>query len=787
MPTLLLKSWRDLRVRRWQTLGLLLLVATMVTAMAGASRAGHMLDNTREVHQRELALADLEICCSPTLPGLLDRVRGVEGVAAAEEAMVLSGVLHIAGADALPATVRVLPEDAPVINRLRLLEGHYPRAGEQGVVLDRSLPTVLDVKVGDTVALEIGGRREDLPVLGISVSPDYIVFPCHAEYLIPLPGTVAALGLAAASAPSFENTDLVDSLRFRFTKGSDPEALQERLLEELGISPMAVIPRADAPDYRSTAMIIRFFDIYLPAGLLVLITVALTLLVLTLQRLVRSHASQIGVLVATGHRPIHIAASYLLLPFVAGVGGALLGAVLHGFYGRFIFDSYVNGVGFAPLRDPGPGPEIIIASVGCLLLAAAVAFGLALQTARRCPLRLMRPAPGPARRFAPLAHLFAAMRQLLSLPLSIVLGFTYLSRRRWASAATIICLALNLALVVAFIYVHVTHVVETEASVGRIGLDATVHFSKPIDDADLPEVARRVGGVAEPMINANLLIEFPRTRLLYRTFCLSPDSWVRNLPLIRGRPLQDSAANELVIDQWVSDSYDIDVGDSVSIYPSYSAPESTAFQVVGVFAGASQGMLILPLEAGRTLLNLPGLATGLSVSSDLPPELLVETLRGLPHADSVQSLAIARAKVSETFAGLERVLAVAVLMAVVVAVLFLALLAALDAADRAPDLAVLRALGWRNRSMLVLCVTEVAARGWLAFLLAIPIAPWIALWLIEQLRQANRYRMDLASPPWALVAVGAACLLLVPLGALPAWRAARRMSPGAAMRILARE
>lgn len=784
--TLLLKAWRDLRVRRWQTAGLVLLIATLIVATAGVSRAKHMLIHTREVYERDLVLADLEIRCSPTLPGLLDRIRDVPGIAAAAEAMVLPGVLRWQGADPLPAVARVLPEVQPRVNKLRLIEGHYPEAGELGVVLDRSLGSVFGLQPGDTVELELGGRRKVLPVLGIAISPDSILFPAHSEFLLPLPGTSAVLGLSSASAPFFENTDLVDSLLFRFEPDSDPEALQALLLERLGVSPMAVIRRTEAADFRTTAVIYRFFDIYLPPGLIVLTLVALTLLFLTLQRLVRSQAAQIGVLVALGYRATQVAAGYLLLPLIAGVGGVLLGVVGHKIYAQFIFDSYVLGVGYAPLVDPGPGWEIVASSLISIVLAAAIAFGLALYTARGCALRLMNPGPANGHRIGLLARSCAALGRSLRIPLSVALGLRYLTRRPWMSAVTILCLALNLGLVVAFHYVHVTHVEETDASLGRIGLDATMRFSEPIDDAALAEVASRVNGTVQPTISAHILCEFPSRRVLFRALCLTPDGWIRGWPMVRGSKLTDSAAHELVIDQWISDFYHIDVGDSLAVYPHYSAPESTTFRIVGILAGATQGMLVLPLEAGRELLNLPGLALGLDVASDLPPAALLEELRQIPHAHSVQSLAIARQKLGRTFAGIERVLIAATLMSIIVAILFLALLAALDTAERAPDLSLLRAIGWRDRSMLVLTMTEVLARGWLALLLAIPVAPLIGHWLVDQLCAANRYRMDLVTPPWGFVTVGAVYLLLIPLGALPALRVARRANMAGTLRLLAR-
>ena len=132
-------------------------------------------------------------------------------------------------------------------------------------------------------------------------------------------------------------------------------------------------------------------------------------------------------------------------------------------------------------------------------------------------------------------------------------------------------------------------------------------------------------------------------------------------------------------------------------------------------------------------------------------------------------------------------LILALLMAILVAVLFLGVLAALDTTERAPDFAVLTAVGWRQRSILALCLTEVMTRGILALALAVPLSPLLAGWLLDRIAAANHYRMQLATPVWLFVAVAGAALLLMPLGALPAVRAARRVTPARALRLLATE
>ena len=59
-------------------------------------------------------------------------------------------------------------------------------------------------------------------------------------------------------------------------------------------------------------------------------------------------------------------------------------------------------------------------------------------------------------------------------------------------------------------------------------------------------------------------------------------------------------------------------------------------------------------------------------------------------------------------------------------------------------------------------------------LIALSLGPWETFWIILP------FSLTLAG-------VGLACALLIPLSAYPAWRAARRVSPARAIRLLASE
>jgi ABC-type antimicrobial peptide transport system permease subunit len=111
----------------------------------------------------------------------------------------------------------------------------------------------------------------------------------------------------------------------------------------------------------------------------------------------------------------------------------------------------------------------------------------------------------------------------------------------------------------------------------------------------------------------------------------------------------------------------------------------------------------------------------------------------------------------------------------------------MDARDRMPDVAILHAIGWRDRSLRALMLTEVYARGALALLVAFTAAPFLERTLLRRLSIANDFVMLPVPAPWMPFVLAALCALAFPLAAYPAWRSVRGLAPARALRLLARE
>ena len=786
LSVLLVKSLRDLWTRRWQTLGITLLTAAVVCATAGGPRAYRMLEHTRATWYEQLKVPHLQLVFSPTRAGVVKRAREVPGVEVAEERMLFKGWLRAERVDPIAAVVRVLPDAPPRLNALHLLRGRYPAPGEKGVVLDRSLHRLFGLDVGARVQIEVAGATHELDVLGVSLSPDHLLYPCHPEYVLPIPGTVAVVGMSRAAAIPVEKSNLVDSLLVRFEPGVDHARAQVRLLEALPVAFSAVLPLERTPGHLTMSALMNIIRVYIPAALVVLLGVAMTVLGLSLARTIQAEQHRIGLLCSLGHRRSSIARMYLPMGLVPAVVGSILGALAHGPYARHVHERYESGLGLAPLIDPGVGAELPIVVVCAVLVAAAMVLVAVFVAFRRSPQRLMRPTPRQ-KAIAPraLRRLFAPVAAVVRPPSSIVLGMRYFWRRPVTSLVTVVSLALAFALVLSFLAVNVTHAEGTRRTAERLGLDASVYFETPVDDVTMERLTSSFGASFEPLITSAGHFALAGGPTVLPVHCVAPDGWIQRMEYDQGRAFAGPSAREIVFDRSVARQVGVALGDRVTCYPYLNAPEGLELEVVGVFKGLSLGLVAMPLETGRDLFDLKGRATAMHVASDLAPADLIARLRALPGVESTQSLALARERMGETFAVGRLILHLMIALAVVVAALYLAVLSALDSSDRAPDLAVARALGWSSRSLFIVCLTEVAFRGGCALLLSVPLTPLIAHWLIDRIQAANHYTLDLVLEPWTFGVLVAMAAALIPLSALPAWTSARRHTPGRALKELA--
>jgi putative ABC transport system permease protein len=393
------KVLRDLR-RLWaQALAIALVLAAGVATMILGNGAYASLSDTRARYYDDHRFADV----------FADLTRAPMDVAA--DAAAIDGVLQVEPRIvklarpefddmAEPASMLLvsLPGDpATGLNRLYLRQGRLPDPQAPAeIALSADFAAAHRLTPGATLSVVMNGKRRDMLVTGIALSPEFIYALGPGE-MMPDPrrfgiGWMPRDTLAAA----FDLEDAFSNLALRLAPGASAEAVTlrlDRLLAPYGGT--GATGRGDQISHAFLDAELKQLGAMVRVLPPIFLLVAAMLVHMTLSRLVALEREQIGLLKALGYGPGQIAGHYLeFVLAIAAVGialgfaaGAWLGVGLAQMYARFFSFPYLV---FS--RDPG------IYGLAALVTVAAATAG-ALRAVRAvaalAPAVAMSP-PAPA-------------------------------------------------------------------------------------------------------------------------------------------------------------------------------------------------------------------------------------------------------------------------------------------------------------------------------------------------------------------------------------------------------
>ncbi|RWK89793.1 MAG: ABC transporter permease, partial [Mesorhizobium sp.] len=177
MRTLDIKLFRDL-VRLWaQALAIALVIAGGVSTVVLAVGSLRSLEETRIAYYERHQFADVFALVRRAPKTLLTQIAEIPGVAAVQGRIAKLALLDIPQFSE-PATGLFisLPEDRqPALNRLYIRLGRMPEPGRgDEVVVTEGFAKAHAFRPGSHFAAILNGRKRDLVVVGIALSPEFI-------------------------------------------------------------------------------------------------------------------------------------------------------------------------------------------------------------------------------------------------------------------------------------------------------------------------------------------------------------------------------------------------------------------------------------------------------------------------------------------------------------------------------------------------------------------------------------------------------------------------------------
>lgn len=446
MRPLDLKLLRDLGAMKGQMAAVAVVMACGLMVMVMERSLVVSLETSKDAYYRVHRLADIFSDLKRAPNSLSARLAQIPDVAVAETRVKGSAMLDLPGMkETAEGVILSIPDDHPQrLNLLYLRTGRLPLPGQRGeVVISEAFAQAHGFIPGNTLDATIYGAREQLSIVGIALSPEYVyelppggLMPDNRRYgVLWMRERELAIALGLEGAFNQVTVDVAP--------GGDRQAVKaeiDRLLAPYG--GRVAYDRTEHPSAKMVDDEIRGLRATAVAFPLIFLSIAAFMTSAALTRLVRLQREQIAQLKAFGYSSAAIGWHYFKFALVVvtlamGAGGALglwFGSKMVSFYHPFFR--------FPSLTFHPDWPSLLIgllagAGTSFLGVAGAVRHAMTLP-----PAEAMRPEP-PAE-FKPSILERLKLQELASPALRMALR--NLERKPWQSGFTAMGLALATAI-----------------------------------------------------------------------------------------------------------------------------------------------------------------------------------------------------------------------------------------------------------------------------------------------------------------------------------------------------
>lgn len=388
------KLGRDLWRLKGQVATIALVLACGVMAMIMMRSTWQSLLEARDDYYEQYRFGHVFAHLERAPEHVAQRLAAIPGVGEVYTRLVQAVMVPMADEpDPVTSQIVSLPDAGePPMNRLYLRTGRLPAPGADEAVILESFALAHQLGPGDRIPIVINGRRRDLAVVGVALSPEFVFATAGGEAIPDGRRFVVAWLPRGAIARAFEMEGAFNDVVLRLTPGSsEPRVLDAVDRELAAYGGRHAVGRARQVSNYILSMrldILQTIALVIPS---VFLLVAAFLVNVVVSRLVFLERTQIAVLKALGLGNARIARHYLVLvALIVGIG-AIVGVAFGAWSGRWMSRLYAEFYTF-PTRRYRISAELLVITIAVGLAAAlGGALGAVRRIARMPPAEAMRP------------------------------------------------------------------------------------------------------------------------------------------------------------------------------------------------------------------------------------------------------------------------------------------------------------------------------------------------------------------------------------------------------------
>jgi len=647
-------------------------------------------------------------------------VQAIEGIDQVDPRIVVDVTIEVDGM-VEPATGRFVSVPTlrrPLLNDVYVRAGRYPDPRRNGEVLvSEPFADAHELTPGDEFWAILNGRRQKLTIVGIALSPEYLIQILGGS-LLPDNRRFGVFWMEQEQlAAAFDLEGAFNDLTATLTRGApEPEVLRkiDRLLEPYG--GMTAYGRGQHMSDRYISDEIRQLGSMGMMAPTIFLIVATFLLNIVLSRQISMQREQIAALKAFGYSNVEVGLHYLKLVLWITVFGTGIGIALGNWFGHGLTAMYAQFYRFPVFHF---ALDYRVVAWACLLTFGAATLGTysaVMRAVRLPPAEAMRPEPPPEFRRGLLDH--KSVRALLPTVMRMILR--QLQRKKWKSFTSTIGIAMAASVLVlgSFMEDSIDYIMDHQFRVSQ-RQDLMVSFVEPSSRRALHDIQHFDGVLSvEPFraVPARFraghrwkrvsIMGLPQNNTLYRlvdveqrTVAMPPD----------GLLLSDKLAELL----------NVQPGDQVTIEVQEGQRPTLRVPVTSIVTEYNGTNAYMDLEALHRLMRESGSVSGVFLDIDpAKQQEIFAKLRESPKVGSITITSAALESFQETIGeNLLKMRFFNILFSVVIAFGVVYNSARISFSERSRELATLRVIGFTRGEVSTILLGELATLT----LLAIPL------------------------------------------------------------------
>lgn len=443
------KALRDLR-RLWgQALAIALVLAAGVATLILGSGAHRALTDTRDRYYADYRFADLSTDVVRAPLALVDDIRAIDGVIQVEPRIMKLGRPDIDGMEEPASVLLVTLPEPDGLNRLHLRAGLLPQTGAlDEAVVSQDFATAHGLTQGSRLAVVMNGKRRNLTITGIALSPEFIYALGPGE-MMPDPRRFGVVWMPRRVLEDAYDLDgAFSNLVLRIAPGIPETAVidaLDRITAPYGGG--GATGRAEQTSHAFLDAELKQLGAMVRVLPPIFLLVAAMLVHMTLSRLITLEREQIGLLKAIGYRSSQIAQHYLEFVVLIAIFGILLGFAAGAWLGAGLAQLYARFFSF-PFLVFGTDVRVYGLAAGVTLLAAIAGALQSLRGVLSLPPAVAMAPPAPA----DYRHGLGALPSLLALRQTSRMVGRHLLHWPFRTLSSVLGMAMAVAILVASLW-----------------------------------------------------------------------------------------------------------------------------------------------------------------------------------------------------------------------------------------------------------------------------------------------------------------------------------------------